>query len=62
MKLREEEHGRDCPLAIAAQHQSKPSMPSPIGKKPNEVESPPQSVDGVERRVYRKSLDEAVQS
>ena len=54
MKQREEEQGPGCPLAMVAEHQSELSIPSPIGKKPNEVESPPHSVAGVERSVYRK--------
>ena len=36
VKQREEEQGPDCPLAMAAEHQSELSIPSPIGKKPNE--------------------------
>ena len=62
VKQREEEQGPDRPLATAAEHQSELSIPSPIGKKPNEGESPPHSVAGVERSVYRKGLEEAVQS
>ena len=62
MKPREEEQGSDCPLAMAAEHQSKLSIPSPIGKKPNKVESPPHSVAGVKRSVYRKKMEEATQS
>ena len=50
VKQREEEQGPGCPLALAAEHQSE-RIPSPIGKKVNEVESPPQSVTGVERSV-----------
>ena len=44
--------GPDCLLAMAAEHQSELSIPLPIGKKPNEVESPPHYVAGVERSVY----------
>ena len=62
VKQREEEQGLDCPLAMAAEHQSELSIPSPIGKKPNEVESPPHSIAGVERSVYRKGWGEAMQS
>ena len=47
MKQREKEQGLDCPLAMTAEHQSELSISSPIGKKPNEVESPPHSVAGV---------------
>ena len=54
-KQREEEQGPDCPLAMAAEYQSELSIPSPIGKKPNEAKSPPHSVARVERSVYRKS-------
>ena len=36
VKQREEEQGPDCPLAMAAEHQSELSIPSPIEKKPNE--------------------------
>ena len=62
VKQREEEQCHDCPFAMAAQHQSELSMPSPIGKKQNEVESPPQYITGVERPVHRKSLEESIQS
>ena len=62
MKQRQEEQGPDCPLTMAAEHQSELSIPSPTGKKQNEVESPPNSVAGVERSVYRKGLEEAMQS
>ena len=61
VKQREEEQGLDCPLAMAAEHQSELSIPSPIEKKPKKVESPPHSVAGVERSVYRKGWGEAVQ-
>ena len=54
VKQRKEEQGPDCPLAMVVEYQSELSIPSPIGKKPNEVESPPHSVVGVERSVYRK--------
>ena len=47
---------------MAAEHQSELSIPSPIGKKPNEVESPPNYVAGVERSVYRKGWEEVTQS
>ena len=62
VKQREEEQSPDCPLAMAAEHQSELSIPSAIGKKPNEVESPPHSVAGVERSAYRKGWEEAMQS
>ena len=31
----------DCPLAMAVEQQPELSIPSPIGRKPGEVESPP---------------------
>ena len=46
VKKREVEQGPDCPLAMTAEHQSELRIPSPIGKKPNKVESSPQSVAG----------------
>ena len=51
---REEELDSDCPLAMAAKQNPELSIPSPIGKQPSEVESPPLSVAGVEWSVYRK--------
>ena len=62
MKQREEEQGPDFPLAMAAEHQSELSIPSPIGKKPNEVEPSPHSVAAVERSVCRKGWEKAMQS
>ena len=62
VKQREAEQGPDCPLAMAAEHQSELRIPSPIGKKPKKVESSSQSVAGVERSVYRKRWEEATQS
>ena len=62
VKHREEDHDTDCPLARAAEHQSELSIPSPTGKKLSKVESPPHSVAGVERSVYRKDWEEAMQS
>ena len=62
VKQREEEQGPNGPLAMAAEHQSELSIPSSIGKKPNEVESPSHSIAGVERSVYRKDWEEAMQS
>ena len=61
VKQGEEEQGPDCPLAMAAEHQSELSIPSPIGKKPNQVESSPHSIAGVEQSVYRKGWEEAMQ-
>ena len=37
VKQREEEQGSDCPLAMVAEHQPELNVPSPIGKKANEV-------------------------
>ena len=54
VKQREEEQGPDGPLTMAAEHKSELSIPSPIGEKTNEVESPPHFVAGVERSVYRR--------
>ena len=61
MKQREAEQGPDCPLAMAAEHQSELSIPSPIGKKPNEIESPSHSDAGVKWSGYRKGWEEAMQ-
>ena len=38
------------------------SIPSPIGRKPSEVEPPPHTVAGIERYVYRKGWEQAMQS
>ena len=62
LKRREEELDSDCPLAMAAEQNPEQSIPSPIGKQPSEVESPPLSVAGVERSVYRKGWEEAMKS
>ena len=62
MKQREEEQGPDCPVAMATKHQSELNIPSPIGKKPNEVESPPHFIAEVERSVYRKGWEKATKS
>ena len=62
VKQREEEQGPDYPLVMAAERQSELSIPSLIGKKPNEVESPPNYVARVERSVYQKGWEEATQS
>lgn len=37
------------------------SVPSPIGKTPSEVGSPPRSVAGVEQSVYREGWEQAMQ-
>ena len=62
LERREEELDSDCPLAMAAEQKPKLSVASPIGKKPSVVESPPLSVAGVERSVYRKGWEEAMKS
>ena len=43
LERREEELDPDCPLATAAEQAPELSIPSPIGKQPSEVESPPLS-------------------
>ena len=60
LELREEAQDPDCPLAMAADQDPEISTPAPIGKQPSEVESPPLSVAGVERSVYRKGWEEAM--
>ena len=47
---------------MSAEQNLELSIPSPIGKQPSEVESPPLSVAGVERSVYRKGWKEALKS
>ena len=54
LERRGEELDSDRPLAMAAALNPELSIPSPIGKQPSEVESPPLSVAEVERSVYRK--------
>ncbi|CAN0356099.1 unnamed protein product [Ascophyllum nodosum] len=62
LERHEEELDSDCPLAMAAEQNPELSIPSPIGKQPSEVESPPLSVAGLERSVYRKGWEEAMES
>ena len=38
------------------------SVPSPIGRKPSQVESPPHTVEEIEQSVYRKGWEQAMQS
>ena len=38
------------------------SISSPLGRKPSEVGAPPHTVAGVERSVYRKGWEQAMQS
>ena len=54
LKQREEEQDSDCTLAMAVEQQAELSILSPIGRKSIKVESPPHTVAGVERSVYRK--------
>ena len=51
--LERREEDPDYPLAMAAEQDPEISTPAPIGKQPSEGESPPLSVAGVERSVYR---------
>ena len=60
LEQREEAQDPDCPLAMAAEQDPEIGTPAPIGKQPSEVESPPLSVAGVERSVYRKGWEEAM--
>ena len=53
---------RTTPSQWPPKHQSELNIPSPIGKKLNEVESPPHYIAGVERSVYWKGWEEARQS
>ena len=62
LERREEAQDPDCPLAMAAEQDPEISTPAPIGKQPSEVESPPLSVAGVERSVYREGWEEALKS
>ena len=61
LEQREEEHGLECPLAMAVE-QPELSISSPIGRTSSEVESPPHSVPGVERSVHRKGWEPAMPS
>ena len=58
----EEKHDSDCPLPMAVEEQPGPSIPSPIGRKSSEVESPLHTVARVEGSVYRKGWEQALQS
>ena len=62
LKQREEEQDSYCPLAMAVEQQSELSISSPIRRKHSKVESPPYTVAGVERSVYRKGWEQAMQS
>ena len=56
----EEEQYSDCSLAMVVEQQPELRIPSPIGREPSEVESPPHTVAGVERSVYRKGWEQAM--
>ena len=62
LEQREEGQDSDYSLAKAVEQQPELSIPSPIGRKPREVESPPHNVAGVERSVYRKGSEQSMQS
>ena len=59
---REEKQDSDYLLAMAVEQPTELSIPSPIGRKPREDESPPNIVAGVERSVYRKGWEQVMQS
>ena len=44
LELRDEEQDGDCDLLMSASTTPELSTPSPIGLKPNEVESPPHTL------------------
>ena len=58
----EDGQNSDSPLAMVVEQQPEPSISSPIGRKPSEVESPPRTVAGVKRSVYRSGWEQATQS
>ena len=60
LERREGAQDPDFPLAMTAEQDPEISTPAPIGKQPSDVESPPLSVAGVERSVYRKGWEEAM--
>ena len=62
LKQREEEQDSDCPRAIAVEQQPELSIPSTIGTKPSQVESPPHTASGVERSAYRTGWEQTMQS
>ena len=62
LEQREKEQDSVCPLAMAVEQQPELSIQSTIGRKSSEVESPPHAVAGVERSVYGKSWEQAMQS
>ena len=60
LERREEAQDPDCPLSMVTEQDPEISTPAPIGKHPSKVESPPLSVAGVERSVYRKGWEEVM--
>ena len=54
LEQREEEQDSDCSLAIAVEQQPELCIPSQVGRKPSEGESPPHIVAGVDPSIYRK--------
>ena len=59
---REEEQDSNYSFAVAVEQQPELSIRSPIWRKPREVESLPHTVAGIERSVYRKGWEQAMQS
>ena len=51
LEQRGEEQDSDCSLAMTVEQHPELSNPSPIGRKPGEVESPPHTVAEVKRSV-----------
>ena len=62
LEQHEEEQDSACPLPMAVEERLELSIPSPIGRKSSEVESPPLTVAGVKCSVYRKGWEQALQS
>ena len=62
LEQREEEQDSDCPLAVAVEQHPELSTPSPIVRKPSEVESPPHTVAGIERSACQKGWEQGMQS
>ena len=64
MLLEQGEEGQDldCPLTMAVEQQSEIRIPSPLGRKPSKVESPPHTATGVERSVCRKGWEQTMRS
>ena len=62
LEQREEEQDSYCPITMVVEQQPERRIPSPIGRKPSKVESPPHTLAGVERSDYRKGWEQAMQS